>query len=227
MEVQPYAFTTKSLYVGHMDYRYLRWQVIDTPGLLDRPLEDRNTIEMQVNDESRGLCFGIVTHDAGCSTSTNCFVYCVYSVHCCAYSLHPSLPITPFSPHTTQSITALAHLRAAVLYIVDISEQCGYTIAQQAALFDSVKPLFSNKPLLIVANKVDVTPLESLKAEDQATLRSMVNEALKVSHGGAVNSLVNSLSPVRSSAVDTMMPSMTLVALLSSVVCCAMWCILV
>lgn len=48
VEVQPYAFTTKSLYVGHMDYRYLRWQVIDTPGLLDRPLEDRNTIEMQV-----------------------------------------------------------------------------------------------------------------------------------------------------------------------------------
>ena len=25
--VQPYAFTTKSLFVGHMDYRYLRWQV--------------------------------------------------------------------------------------------------------------------------------------------------------------------------------------------------------
>ena len=29
VEVQPYAFTTKSLYVGHMDYRYLRWQVIN------------------------------------------------------------------------------------------------------------------------------------------------------------------------------------------------------
>ena len=50
MEVQPYAFTTKSLYVGHTDYQYLRWQVIDTPGILDKPLEDRNTIEMQVWD---------------------------------------------------------------------------------------------------------------------------------------------------------------------------------
>ena len=49
MEVQPYAFTTKSLFVGHMDYRYLRWQVIDTPGILDRSLEERNTIEMQVS----------------------------------------------------------------------------------------------------------------------------------------------------------------------------------
>jgi hypothetical protein len=45
--VQPYAFTTKSLFVGHMDYKYLRWQVIDTPGILDHALEDRNTIEMQ------------------------------------------------------------------------------------------------------------------------------------------------------------------------------------
>ena len=47
MDVQPYAFTTKSLFVGHLDHRYLRWQVIDTPGILDRPLEERNTIEMQ------------------------------------------------------------------------------------------------------------------------------------------------------------------------------------
>ena len=33
VDVQPYAFTTKSLHVGHTDYQYqLRWQVIDTPG---------------------------------------------------------------------------------------------------------------------------------------------------------------------------------------------------
>ena len=38
VEVQSYAFTTKSLYVGHTDYKYLRWQVIDTPGILDHSL---------------------------------------------------------------------------------------------------------------------------------------------------------------------------------------------
>lgn len=27
VEVQPYAFTTKALYVGHFDYKFLRWQV--------------------------------------------------------------------------------------------------------------------------------------------------------------------------------------------------------
>ena len=27
VDVQPYAFTTKSLFVGHTDYKYMRWQV--------------------------------------------------------------------------------------------------------------------------------------------------------------------------------------------------------
>lgn len=62
-----------------MDYKYLRWQVIDTPGVLDHPLEEMNTIEMQ-------------------------------------------------------SITALAHLRSAVMYFMDLSEQCGYTIEAQVRL---------------------------------------------------------------------------------------------
>lgn len=76
VEVQPYAFTTKSLYVGHTDYEYLRFQVIDTPGILDHPLEERNVIEMQ-------------------------------------------------------AVTALAHLRATILYFFDISEQCGYSLEEQ------------------------------------------------------------------------------------------------
>ena len=32
VDVQPYPFTTKSIFVGHMDDEYLRYQVIDTPG---------------------------------------------------------------------------------------------------------------------------------------------------------------------------------------------------
>ena len=85
---------------------------------------------------------------------------------------------------TAQSITALAHLRAAVLYIVDISEQCGYTIAQQAALFQSIKPLFANKPLLVVANKVDVAKWEDLPPADRRVLEEMGAEAAKASSGG-------------------------------------------
>jgi hypothetical protein len=37
----------RRLRAGHTDYKYLRWQVIDTPGILDHSLEERNTIEMQ------------------------------------------------------------------------------------------------------------------------------------------------------------------------------------
>ena len=122
VEVQPYAFTTKSIYVGHTDYKYLRWQVLDTPGILDRPLEERNTIEMQ-------------------------------------------------------SITAMAHLRAVVLYIVDASEQCGYTIKQQSDLFHSIKPLFANKPLVVAINKTDVRKLEDLKPADAALIDGMRDAA--------------------------------------------------
>lgn len=64
--------------------------MVDTPGILDHPLEERNTIEMQ-------------------------------------------------------AITALAHLRSAVLYVMDVSEQCGHTLEQQLELFNNIRPLFANK----------------------------------------------------------------------------------
>jgi len=121
VEVQPYAFTTKSLYVGHTDYKYLRWQVVDTPGILDHPLEDRNTIEMQ-------------------------------------------------------AITALAHLRSAVLYFLDPSEQCGHTLDQQKKLFDSIRPLFNNKPLIVVSNKMDVVKRSEFNEEKEGVFKEIEKE---------------------------------------------------
>ncbi|KAJ2076632.1 Nucleolar GTP-binding protein 1 [Coemansia sp. RSA 988] len=125
VDVQPYAFTTKSLFVGHMDYKYLRWQVIDTPGILDHPLEERNTIEMQ-------------------------------------------------------SITALAHLRAAVLFFTDLSEQCGYSIADQMSLFRSIKPLFANKPTLLVISKTDVCTLDDIKPEERQLVEEAAGDGVEV-----------------------------------------------
>ena len=120
-QVEPYAFTTKSLFVGHLDYKYQRWQVIDTPGILDRPLEERNTIEMQ-------------------------------------------------------AVTALAHLQCSVLYFVDVSEQCGYSIKQQVDLFQSIKPLFAGKPVFLVCNKIDVLAFEELPPESQDMLNKLAAE---------------------------------------------------
>jgi len=54
VEVQPYAFTTKSLFIGHLDYKYMRWQVIDTPGILDHPLEERNSKRRYRDMETAG-----------------------------------------------------------------------------------------------------------------------------------------------------------------------------
>ncbi|KAH8889769.1 P-loop containing nucleoside triphosphate hydrolase protein [Thozetella sp. PMI_491] len=130
VDVQPYAFTTKSLFVGHFDYKYLRFQAIDTPGILDHPLEEMNTIEMQ-------------------------------------------------------SITAIAHLRSAILYFMDLSEQCGYSVQQQISLFKSIKPLFANKLVFVVVNKIDIKRPEDLDAETQAELQGLLKadevEMLQVS----------------------------------------------
>ncbi len=47
MEINHYPFTTKQLHVGHFNHRRVPHQMVDTPGLLDRPMDDRNAIEMQ------------------------------------------------------------------------------------------------------------------------------------------------------------------------------------
>ncbi|KAF8110018.1 hypothetical protein N665_0088s0033 [Sinapis alba] len=141
VDVQPYAFTTKSLFVGHTDYKCLRYQVIDTPGVLDRPMEDRNIIEM---------C----------------------------------------------SVTALAHLRAAVLFFLDVSGSCGYSIAQQAALFHSLKASFMDKPLVIVCNKTDLVSVESLSEEDLKLI-----EEMKTAVGGNEEAVVLDMSTLTEEGV--------------------------
>ena len=72
--------------------------------------------------------------------------------------------------------TFSAHLRAAVLYIVDPSEQCGYTLEAQKSLFDNIKPLFNNKPLIVVANKADIWR-ENLNDDKKAILTSFEADA--------------------------------------------------
>jgi len=63
-EIAQYPFTTKQVFVGHMEktvrYEKKRYQIIDTPGLLDRPLEERNPIERQAIAALRHLADLIV-----------------------------------------------------------------------------------------------------------------------------------------------------------------------
>jgi|TARA_B110000881_G_scaffold221114_1_gene248946 nucleolar GTP-binding protein len=46
-EVKSYPFTTKGVSLGHIKAKYEIIQVMDTPGLLDRPDSDRNDMEKQ------------------------------------------------------------------------------------------------------------------------------------------------------------------------------------
>lgn len=46
-EVAAYPFTTTQVHLGHVERDHITYQIVDTPGLLDRPPEERNDIETQ------------------------------------------------------------------------------------------------------------------------------------------------------------------------------------
>lgn len=46
-KIAPYPFTTQGLNVGYFTKKFLQIQVIDTPGLLDRSIKERNKIELK------------------------------------------------------------------------------------------------------------------------------------------------------------------------------------
>jgi nucleolar GTP-binding protein len=46
-ETDSYPFTTTQVHVGHLERDRIRYQLVDTPGLLDRPADERNPIESQ------------------------------------------------------------------------------------------------------------------------------------------------------------------------------------
>lgn len=100
-EIAPYPFTTKGIVIGHIDDGWRRFQIIDTPGLLDRTLEERNDIEKQ-------------------------------------------------------SILALRYLTHVILFVLDPSETCGYSIEKQNALLDSVCRGFRDVPIVIAESKCDL-----------------------------------------------------------------------
>jgi nucleolar GTP-binding protein len=100
-EIASYPFTTKGLEVGHFEKNRIRHQIIDTPGLLDRPLEERNHIELQ-------------------------------------------------------AISALKHVGDVMLFIIDPSETCGYTLEKQMHLLEEIKNEFGI-PMIVAANKTDIS----------------------------------------------------------------------
>jgi len=99
--VAEYPFTTKRVSLGHLDREGRRVQILDTPGLLDRPMDRRNVIERQ-------------------------------------------------------AIAALRHLADAILFLLDPTETCGYTMEDQRRLLDSVRETFPGIPVIVAENKADL-----------------------------------------------------------------------
>jgi nucleolar GTP-binding protein len=108
-EIAQYPFTTKNITIGHFTFKRKRYQVIDTPGLLDRPLEERNDIERQ-------------------------------------------------------AISALRHVGNVLLFILDPSETCGYTLTEQYNLLGEIKQLIK-MPVLVAANKIDIEGEKDVEAD--------------------------------------------------------------
>ena len=109
-KIAQYPFTTKEIHVGHIErkekYILKRFQVIDTPGLLDRPLSKRNEIEKQ-------------------------------------------------------AIAAITHLADIIVFMIDVSETCGYSLENQKHLLTQMKKMFKNSKIIVVENKGDIKKSKS------------------------------------------------------------------
>ncbi len=102
-EVASYPFTTKEIYVGVVEFeekgKNKKIQIVDTPGMLDRPIHKRNEIEKRA-------------------------VLCV------------------------------RHLADCILFVIDPTESCGYSIDKQLSLLEEVKEL--GKPVIEIYSKADL-----------------------------------------------------------------------
>ncbi len=100
-EIAPYPFTTKGITIGHIEDDWRKYQIVDTPGLLDRSFEDRNDIEKQ-------------------------------------------------------AVLALRYLTDIMIFILDPSETCGYSLEVQNKLLNNIRSNFSDVPIVVVESKCDI-----------------------------------------------------------------------
>jgi nucleolar GTP-binding protein len=109
-KVAQYPFTTKEIYLGHMirkeKYSESIIQIIDTPGLLDDSLKNRNKIERL-------------------------------------------------------AIAALKHLSDVIVFMLDPTEICGYTLKNQKKLLIQLKKIFDDSVFIVIENKSDIKKFNS------------------------------------------------------------------
>lgn len=120
-EINSYPFTTKGLNIG---YTQSGIQIIDTPGVLDRPLYERNDIELN-------------------------------------------------------AVIALNYLADMIVFVIDPTEYCGYTVEEQLNLLNEVKETFE-VPVVVVINKIDIEENKD-KLEKLPIPSEDITEIIKIS----------------------------------------------
>ncbi len=63
-------------------------------------------------------------------------------------------PLAKRNPIEKQAILALKHLATIIIFVIDPTETCGYTIIEQRNLLSDIKESFT-QPIILVANKSD------------------------------------------------------------------------
>jgi len=131
-EVAKYPFTTKEIHVGHIQrkekFTIMRFQLIDTPGLLDRPLCDKNKIELQ-------------------------------------------------------AIAALRFLADVIIYVIDPTETCGYSVVDQKNLLTQIQEMFKKSVIIIVENKAEFKKINTknykISCETKQGIKQLIDELFK------------------------------------------------
>jgi nucleolar GTP-binding protein len=87
-KIEPYPFTTKDIMLGYIHTPYFSIQLIDTPGMLDRPFDTMNPIEKK-------------------------------------------------------AVLAIRHLANLIIYVIDLTETCGYSVEEQLRLLEQIDKTFN------------------------------------------------------------------------------------
>lgn len=122
-EIADYPFTTQKILVGYTP----EIQIIDTPGILDRPLAKRSLIEKK-------------------------------------------------------AILCLRNVADAILFIIDPTETCGYTLKSQLSLLEEIKKTFG-KPILEVYSKSDMHSFRdrmAFSAKNGEGVKEVLEEITKI-----------------------------------------------
>ena len=70
-------------------------------------------------------------------------------------------PLSKKNDIEKQAIAALTHLADIIIFVIDPTDTCGYSLNDQMNLLSQVKKMFTSSYFLIVENKVDLKKTDS------------------------------------------------------------------